>query len=74
MQLGTILSLVSERECGRIKTNSGEEAHFHNSCLWNTLFSELSEGQDVEFEIQRSHRGFLAFHIRLHTKDMLLKT
>jgi cold shock CspA family protein len=64
MQTGTISQLVHDREYGKIKTENGEEAHFHKGCLWNTKFAELIEGQDVEFEMQPSYKGHLAFQIR----------
>lgn len=61
---GNIIRLFPEKEYGTIMTSSGDEALFHNECLWNTEFADLSEGQEVEFEIQNAHKGFLAFHIR----------
>ncbi len=64
MQVGTISKLFREKEYGKIKTNNGEDAHFHKGCLWGITFIELTEGQEVEFEIQLSYKGFLAFHIR----------
>lgn len=69
MQIGTILKLVHDGEYGKIRTNNGEEAHFHNGCLWNIQFTDLTEGQGVEFEVQPSYKGQLAFHIRPHTKE-----
>ena len=64
MQIGTISNLVRDREYGKIRTDSGEDAHFHKECLWDVPFIELTVGQQVEFELQNSYRGFLAFHIR----------
>ena len=66
MQLGTISKLFHEEEYGKIMTVNGEEAHFHKGCLWDTQFEELIKGQGVEFEMQPSRRGQLAFHIRPH--------
>ena len=71
MQIGTISKLVRDRACGKIKTYSGEEAHFNKECLWDTPFVELTEGQEVEFEIQQSYKGYLAFHIRPYVKNKL---
>jgi len=64
MQIGRISKLFQEKEYGKIRTNSGEEAHFHKLCLWDIQFVDLTEGQEVEFEIQPAYKGFLAFHIR----------
>ncbi len=64
METGTISKLFPDQEYGKIRTKNGGEAHFHKGCLWNTPFAELTEGQGVEFEIQPSRQGHLAFQIR----------
>lgn len=64
MHIGHITKLFPDKEYGFIRSKSGEEAHFHKGCLWNIQFAQLKEGQGVEFEIQPSYKGFLAFHIR----------
>ncbi len=64
MRVGNITRLFSDEEYGSIKTEDGIDAHFHKLCLWDIPFKDLVEGQEVEFEIQPSHKGFLAFHIR----------
>ncbi len=70
MQIGKISKLFQDKEYGKIKTNGGEEAHFHKLCLWNIQFSDLTEGQEVEFEIQPANKGFLAFHIRFLLRSL----
>ena len=64
MHKGNIIKLFQDKEYGAIMTTSGDEALFHKECLWDTQFADLSEGQEVEFELQTAHKGFLAFHIR----------
>lgn len=64
MHLGNIVKLFHDKEYGLIRTSTEEDAHFHKYCLWEVKFGDLSEGQDVEFEIQKTHKGSLAFHIR----------
>lgn len=66
MLVGNITKLFHDKEYGLIRTASGEDVHFHKQCLWDIQFTELTEGQGVEFEIQPSHKGHLAFHIRPH--------
>ena len=68
MEIGVISKLVHDEEYGTIRTNSGEDAHFHKGCLWDIQFAGLMEGQEVEFEIQPSYQGHLAFQIRPYTK------
>ena len=72
MQAGTISKLFFDKEYGCIRTMSGEDAHFHKLCLWDVKFADLREGQEVEFEVQFSHKGILAFHIRPYTKGALV--
>ena len=69
MHVGNITKLFPEKEYGSIKTKSGKDLLFHKECLWDIQFAELAEGQEVEFEIQESHRGLLAFHIRSHINN-----
>ena len=64
MHVGNITKLFYEKEYGLIRTKNGEDVHFHKHCLWAIQFADLKEGQEVEFEIQPSYRGHLAFHIR----------
>lgn len=64
MKLGNIKKLFRENQYGSIETSSGEELHFHKHCLWDIQFNQLFEGQEVEFEVQPSYKGFLAFDIR----------
>ncbi|OGX05923.1 MAG: hypothetical protein A2Z88_02485 [Omnitrophica WOR_2 bacterium GWA2_47_8] len=70
MQVGTISKIFHDGEYGKITTRNGQEAHFHKGCLWNTEFEELKEGQGVEFEIQPSYKGHLAFQIRLYIEEI----
>ena len=72
MRTGNIIKLFRDKEYGSIKTKGGEDAHFHKLCLWDIPFEDLTEGQEVEFEIQSSNKGFLAFHIRPYIKSVLL--
>ena len=67
MHAGTVTSLVPQKEYGSVQTKDGIEAHFHKHCLWDVQFKDLKEGQEVEFEIQPTHKGFLAFHLRLRS-------
>jgi len=71
MHTGTISKLFHDRGYGKIRANSGEDAHFHKHCLWDMQFADLKENQEVEFEIQSSHKGFLAFHIRPYIEILL---
>ena len=69
MFVGHITKLCHDKKHGLIRANDGEEIHFHQQCLWDIHFDELTDGQEVEFEIQSSRKGFLGFHIRPHFKN-----
>jgi cold shock CspA family protein len=64
MYRGNITRLFHDKEYGSIKAKSGEDVHFHKYCLWNVQFDELFDGQEVEFEMQATHKGFIGFQIR----------
>ena len=64
MHWGNVSKLFHDKEYGLITTTGGCHAHFHKHCLWNIGFADLTEGQKVEFEIQKTYKGALAFHIR----------
>jgi len=69
MQAGTISKLFRDKGYGCIRMANGEDVHFHKHCLWDIAFQDLQENQMVEFEIQPSYKGFLAFHIRPNIKE-----
>lgn len=71
MQEGTISKLFQDKQYGCIRTKGGKDVHFHKHCLWDIPFTDLKENQEVEFEIQSSHKGLLAFHIRPYVKSAL---
>jgi cold shock CspA family protein len=61
---GHVSKLFHDKQYGLIRTESGSDALFNIHCLWDTQFTDLIEGQTVEFEVQTTHNGSLAFHIR----------
>jgi cold shock CspA family protein len=68
MQIGNISKIFYDKKYGKIRMKNGQEAHFHEYCLWNVRFEELGEGQEIEFETQITHNGYLASEIRPHIK------
>ena len=64
MRVGSIAELFQDKKYGLIRTEDGEEIHFHEHCMWDTKFKDLKKGQKVEFETQRTYNGFLGFEIR----------
>lgn len=66
MHTGTIKKLVSDRGFGFINDTDGREVFFHQSSLMDIKFDALSEGQAVEFEVEKSPKGPRAINIRLN--------
>jgi len=57
MHTGKIKKLVSDRGFGFIADTDGREVFFHQSSLVETQFSDLTENQDVEFDVENSAKG-----------------
>lgn len=66
MVIGKIKRLVRDRGFGFISATDGREIFFHQSTLMdNVKFDGLSEGQKVEFEVEKSEKGPRAFNVRI---------
>jgi len=58
MPKGTIKRLIFDRGFGFIQTEEQEEdLFFHRNELQDAQFSDLREGQEVEFEIAKGRNG-----------------
>jgi len=57
MPKGTIRRLITDRGFGFIKTEQEEDLFFHRNELEGAEFANLSEGQEVEFEIGQGRDG-----------------
>ena len=65
MHKGTIKKLIRERGFGFISDTDGREVFFHQSGLVDAKFDTLNEGQEVEFDVERSQKGPRAINIRI---------
>lgn len=65
MATGTIKRLVRERGFGFILGQDGVELFFHRSALDGEGFDALTEGQAVEFEVERGPKGPRAAHMKV---------
>lgn len=68
MHTGKIKRLVSERGFGFINDMDGRELFFHQSSLVDVKFTDLKEGDDVEFEVEKSEKGPRAVNVHLAKK------
>jgi CspA family cold shock protein len=57
MAKGTIKRIVSDRGFGFIKGEQEQDIFFHRSELQDVEFTDLREGQVVEFELSRGRDG-----------------
>lgn len=64
MSQGKIKKLVSDRGFGFIEGDQGE-LFFHHSEVNGVAFEELSEGQDVEYEVGQGRKGPCATSVRV---------
>ena len=65
---GTIKKLIRDRGFGFIRAAQGQEVFFHRSGLQDINFDALTEGEAVEFEMERSEKGPRAVSVRLSPK------
>ncbi|HSE83377.1 MAG TPA: cold shock domain-containing protein [Thermodesulfobacteriota bacterium] len=54
---GSIKRLFKDKGYGFIKAEDGRDIFFHRTGVDGTQFESLTEGQDVEFELERNPKG-----------------
>ncbi len=64
MATGTIKRLVRDRGFGFILGSDGTELFFHRSALVGEAFETLTEGQAVEFEVEKGDKGPRAKNVK----------
>jgi CspA family cold shock protein len=64
MAKGTIRRLT-DRGFGFINTGEEKDLFFHRNDLQGVAYESLQEGQEVEFEVERTDRGLKAKNVRL---------
>ena len=67
---GAIKKLVKDRGFGFIRAEDGREIFFHRTAIDGSQFESLTEGQSVEFDIEKNPRdsrgkGPRAINVRL---------
>ena len=63
MHTGKIKKIVSERGFGFVSDTDGREVFFHQSALVGFKMTDLTEGQEVEFDIENSEKGPRAINV-----------
>lgn len=65
MHTGKIKKLVRDRGFGFIDDTDGREVFFHQSALEGIQFDALSDGQEVEFDVEKTDKGPRAINIHI---------
>ena len=65
MATGTVKKLIRERGFGFITGSDGVETFFHRSALSGGGFDTLTEGQAVEFDVERGEKGPRSANMRV---------
>lgn len=65
MHTGKIKKLVRERGFGFIDDTDGREVFFHRNGLEGVNFDSLKDGQAVQFDVEKSHKGPCALNMSL---------
>ena len=54
---GTISQLFASRGYGFIRTPESQEVYFHRDVLHRLTFTQLREGQEVQFDVEQGDKG-----------------
>ena len=65
MATGTVKRMVKDRGFGFILAQDGTEIFFHRSALPGEGFDVLTEGQAVEFDVEKGAKGARAANMKV---------
>jgi CspA family cold shock protein len=57
MARGPIVRIIRDRGFGFVRDEDGNEIFIHHSTLPRGVFDTLTEGQEIEFDIENDARG-----------------
>jgi CspA family cold shock protein len=57
MARGPIVRIIRDRGFGFVRAEDGSEIFMHHSTLPRGIFDTLTEGQEIEFDIENDVRG-----------------
>ncbi|MCB1195444.1 cold shock domain-containing protein [bacterium] len=62
---GKIKKIIREKGFGFIETQEGRDVFFHKNALVDMNFETLNLGEEVQFEIEKTHKGPRAINVTL---------
>jgi cold shock protein len=65
MQKGKVKKVISDRGFGFISSDDGKEIFLHQSSVLGASFDSIREGQEVEFDVEKSPKGPRAINVSL---------
>lgn len=65
MHTGKIKKVIRDRGFGFIADTDGREVFFHQSALEGVQIDVLQDGQEVEFDVEKSDKGPRAINVRV---------
>ncbi|PKL37310.1 MAG: cold-shock protein [Spirochaetae bacterium HGW-Spirochaetae-1] len=63
MSQGTVKWFNEQKGFGFITSNDGKDYFVHHTNIMGSGFKTLPEGAEVEFEVEKSERGFRAVQV-----------
>jgi CspA family cold shock protein len=70
MATGTVKKLVRDRGFGFVQGSDGVELFFHRSAILGEGFDALTEGQAVEFDVEKGDKGPRAAHMKVSAPSL----
>ncbi len=64
MHKGKIKKIIRDRGFGFINDTDGRDIFFHQGSLVSINFADLKEGQEVEFEVEKTEKGPRAIDVK----------
>ncbi len=68
MHTGKIKKVIIDRGFGFISDTDGNEVFFHQSALVDLKITDVTEGQEVEFDIEKTPKGPRAINVHVLPK------
>ena len=70
MHTGKIKKIIRDKGFGFISARDGREIFFHQNGIVEGQFDTLTDEHELEFEVEKTHKGPRAFNIRIVKKEV----